>query len=462
MFCTKLAPKFTVEIDTDHGWIIFADSDNGFKSVYNIDKIAKQAEDGVWVQPHCGHTVSNGTGLLPITYALGFENSLARLTGPATALQGSDWHQARSSHTTGDADRFFISVGGERCQRGFLDGLASLKSRAKDQENRPVAWWPFTFKYDNGYYGVLNNGVDIWKYDGMMLNGIEDPANGWDIFDAAHLESACLFYGAAIGDRQCLANFFMLAAWVYSTFPGGGPKAGSVQKGWHGSNQERARGWRYWFDARAIMLGFDTADAAVIDIFFAGQAPKKHATAILKDALDNPQPLGGDHADERTMVDFKDGSGEIKGFYPWANGIMVGGWGYMRRTGIINDPLKTQMDTWMSDRAAEVIKRAVSNLGTSYAASSTSTFVQADVDKANSLEKDKGHFYELVDFGGGVGVIRDRPRKADSEVLAGGLSLLYSYGNPIVQTLLNVCDKIGSVDYDKRAKYLDIAYGQIF
>jgi hypothetical protein len=461
MFCTKLAPKFHVEIDDINLWIIFTDADNGFKSVYNIDKVAKQAEDGFWVQPHCGHTVSHGTGLLPLTFALSFENSLARLTGPPSALQGSDWNQSKSSHTTGDADRFFISVGGERCQRGFLDGLASLKSRASDQENRPVAWWPFTFKY-NGYFGILDNGVDKWKYDSMMLNGIEDPADGWDIFDAAHLESACLFYGAAIGDRQCLANFFMLAAWVYSTFPGGGPKAIDVQKGWHGSNQERARGLRYWFDARAIMLGFDTAEAAVIDIFFAGQAPKRHTIAIINDAVDNPQPLGGDHADDRTMVDFKDGSGEIKAFYGWGNGMMFGGWGYLRRTGIINDPLRSKMDVWMFDRAADVIKRTISRIGTSYAASSTKTFTQADVDKANALETDKGHDYELVDFGGGVGVIRDKPRKADSEVMAGGLALLYGYSHPVVQILLNVCDKIGSVDYDKRAKYLDVAYGQIF
>jgi hypothetical protein len=253
----------------------------------------------------------------------------------------------------------------------------------------------------------------------------------------------------------------MLAAWVYSTFPGGGPIAGQVQQGWHGSDQERARGWRYWFDARAMLLGLDTADQNVVNTFFAGQKPKLHATAILNDALINPQPIAANHPDDRTMVDFKDGSGEIKGAYGWANGIMFAGWGYLKKTGIINDPLKTNMDTWMVNRANDVIVRAVNPSGLSYAFSGSTNFTQADCDKANNLETDKGHFYQLVDFGGGVGVIQDAPRKQDSELMAAGLSLLFTPFHPITLMLLAVCDKIGTPAYDNRARYLDILYGQV-
>jgi hypothetical protein len=396
---------------------------------------------------HLGTTVQAPRFLQPIKPALVYETGHARLSGKPSPLMSGDLHDTSpSSHTTGGGRRSFISVAFERHLRGLADGLPALRAWADDQGNRPVCWLPFDFKYD-GYYGTHVSG---WKYD-------KNNAAGWDICDPAHLETSNLFAGAALGDDTCLAHFTMLAAWVASSWPGGGPKANKVQRGWHGSNQERARGWILMFWTRAILLGLDTCDDEFRDTFLAGLRPKEHLRAIVDDMLAHPQPLGPDHADNRTMVDLKNGSGEIKGAYGWANGIMFAGIGYLLGSGVLNPPRATQLRDWATARAAEVVRRAVGPTGHvtyAFGGSENVTFTQSDCDLANQIETDKSHVYELVP----PGCIRDKPRKPDAELMAGGLALLNGKEDPTVKLILSICDKPGASAYSDRARYLDPAY----
>lgn len=432
MLLTKFRPEFT--LTSSPSGLVFFDAES--KGHVEFDATT-----------HLGKTIAPPDFLQPIWPALQHETGLARLTGKPSPLMSGDQHDTSpSSHTTGGGRRSFISVAFERHLRGQPDGLVALRAWAEDQGNRPVCWLPFDFTY-TGYYGKLKAGG--FKYD--------DSVNGWDICDPAHLESSNLFAGAALGDDVCLAHFTMLLAWVASTWPGGG-KAGKVQQGWHGSHQERAVGWIFMFWTRAILLGFDTCDDEFRDTFLAGLRPKEHLRAIVDDFLAHPQPLGPDHPDDRTMVDLKNGTGEIKGAYGWANGIMFAGIGYLLRSGILNQPRHQRLLDWATVRADEVIYRAVGTNGfVSYAFGGSPTiFTQADCDLANQLETDKSHVYELIPNG----IIRDKPRKADAELMAGGLALLEGVSNSIfVQGIVAACDKPGSSQYNDRARYLDVAYG---
>lgn len=405
---------------------------------------------------HKAAVADDGVADTPIKHALAFESNFLRLTGPLSPLMSGDVRDTtKSSHTTGGGRRSFVSIPLTRDLRGKPDGRSALLSWAQDQGNRPVCWLPFTFTYD-GFYGRLNNGTDTWKYD-------QQDAAGWSIFDPAHLESTPLFAGAAKGIDVSLAHFAMLLAWVSKTYYNAA--TGQVQKVWNGSGQPRAVGWSLLFFARACMLGFDTCDDEFKETFL-GERPKKILVALVKDLLANPIPIGGDRPDDRTMVDFKDGSGEIKGALGFQEAILLYGIGYLLRTGLINDPLKSELKAWIDDRAAIVMHDALGPTGLTYAFSRKRDFTQADCDKANLMETDKSHVYELVPTGsvmtsgGAVGAIRDIPRKPDAELMLGGLAMMYGPTCPEAAALASLLPKPSQIAaYDDLARYADVYHG---
>lgn len=460
-----LRPELSLAI-VPNGLIELVDPTTGFRMVGNFNGSALPWPDGTTIQPHCTHVAQAQAELVPIRTALEFETRFARLTGKATPIEGkkdipvvgssNDWHDdSKSSHTTGGARRHFVSVGFERALRGIGDGLASIQSWAKDQRNRPVAWWPFDFVY-SGYYGKLAQG---WQYDETMLNGVKNP-NGWGILDPAHIETSILFGGAALGDLECFGHLAMgLGPWLCSTFAGGGPKASKVQKGWRGSDQERAVGRviKALGDLALLGIGIGPACAEYRDTFLAGLDPKQHLVALLKDLMARTPPWGSGKADDRTMVDFHDATGEIKASYGWQNGIMLHDVARVAlHSGLISGSLRAQVEAWLVQRAAQTVDRSVGPGGVSYAFSANTNFTQAECDKANQLETDKSHVYELDDSG----ALRDKPRIPDAELLAAGVAMVNGPDDPTVQQLLALLPKPGGTKFTgNMGRYLDPVYG---
>lgn len=475
-------PSLDLVVDEAAKQLILTDAETGFEMRGNFDDVAR---DGI--APHCTQVTQRASGDVPIATALEFEKRRSRLNGNATPLEGTpltvpagsanDWHDdAKSSHTTSGARRHFVSVGFERAMRGLPDGLASIRSWASYQHHRPTAWWPFDFSYD-GYYGTrrATSSIGKWKYDDRMLDGVRDPNNGWGIFDPAHVETAILFGGAALGDLECLGLLTMgLAPWVLSTFPGGG-KAGKVQKGWRGSDQERAVGRMTKAVADFAMLGIGVGEDCepYRQAFLAGLDPKHHLVGLMKHLLNRPPPLGSGKADERTLVDFRDGSGEVAGYYGWQNGILL----HDLHRGAISSSLiggatKAGIESFLHSRADLMLARCVDARGVSYAASVDEHFTQASdlpvtdpanqsVDKANQLETDHSHRYELVDLDGdGTGSLRDVPRVPDSELMAAGLAVVRGTYDPAVNALLALHPAPDSPKYrGSIGRSLDVVYG---
>ena len=395
----------------------------------------------------------------PISPALLFEHSLMPLNKyPFPQPLGStDYHDTtKVSHTTGGGRRSYISLAFERAvnpDEGIRnDGLTALLQWARDQGNRPMCWLPFKFNYDS-YYGVIgpNHTNPLQKYD------LVSPS-GWDIFDPAHLESAALFGGSCIGLDECLHHFTMLLSWVVSSFPGVSIKSSKPLQGWHGSKQPRAIGWMIWYLTRAILLGFDTADQEFIDTFLAGHRPKEHLVAYLNDLLTMNLPLGGDVADDRTMVNIGtiNGISQLRGDLTFQECILFASLGYLLRTTILNNPLKTNLQTWLNDRINTVVGASCDPRGMSYSFSRDTNFTQIECDLANKLETDKGHLYELRQIDGRI---RDTPRIPDCELMVGGLALAAGSDNNIATMLNNLLPTPANPNYKKMATYLDIFYG---
>lgn len=394
-----------------------------------------------------------------IPTALMFEHSLMPLNKPSfpIPLQNSDKHDTDgSSHTTGGGRRNFISLAFERaCNSDETirnEGLLALLSWARDQGKRPVCWLPFNFNYD-AYYGVIgaNHKDPEQKYD---LN----DASGWDIFDPGHLESAILFGGSALGLDECLHHFTMLLSWVLSTFPGKSIKSSKPLQGWHGSKQPRAAGLMIWFCTRAILLGYDTADQEFIDKFCCGHKPKEHLIAYLNDLITMDFPIGSDAPAENVMVNIGpvNGVNQLRGGLAFQEAILFASLGYLLRANIINDPLKTNVRNWLNARIAVILQATVDTRGMSYSFSRDTGFNQSHVDLANSLEQDKGHFYELKQIDGRI---VDRPRIPDCELMVAGIALANGAMDQTAIMLNNLLPTPGSIDYPKMAKYLDIFYG---
>lgn len=382
---------------------------------------------------------------VPIFLPASFELGLARWHGPESPLMSGDIHDFdKSSHTTGGGRRSFVSVPFNHMARGLPDGRAALLSWARDQGQRPVAWWPWVFSYD-AYYGVLGTDrkAPLWQYD-------KQDADGWSIFDPAHLESSALFAGVAAGLDEPTAHFAMLLAWVASSFPGS--SGGSAALGWTGSQQPRAVGWMLLFMARASLLGFDGCSPEFRDIFLAGKTPKQHLIGYLHDLIAHPLPLGSEKPDDRTMVDFKDGSNEVAGWLAFQESILFFGLGYVFRSGLVSDPiLKQNLVTWIRDRSKNVAARAIDGRGMSYAVSTHGEFEPQCVDAANAEETDPGHLYELV--GPAPNFMRDTPRAADCELMLGGLATLLGSAN--VSGLDALVALPGDPAYADRARYAD-------
>lgn len=389
--------------------------------------------------------------------ALLFETSLMPSGDlfPSPMSSGDVHDTTKVSHTTGGGRRSFTSVAFANSlspvQSKRETGLSGLLSWARDQGNRPVCWEPFNFNYD-AYYGVIgpDHKNPIHKYDSV-------DQSGWDIFDPAHLESSALFSGSAVGLDECLHHFTTLLMWVVSTFPGKSTKSKTPLKGWHGSKQPRACGWMIWYLTRAILLGFDTADQEFIDKFLAGHRPKDHLIAYLNELI-TPDflPLGGEVADERTMVVIGaiNGISQIRGSLTFQWCILFAAIGYLLRTNILNDPLKAKVRDWVDHMVEEVEDRAITADGMAYSFSRDNNFTDDDLVLANGMEKDPGHIYERVN-----GVIRDTPRVADCEMMAGALALLYGKTDTNAVLMSELCPIPGASAYKPKATYLDVFYG---
>jgi hypothetical protein len=385
------------------------------------------AVDAFGIKPFGCKTLLQPISLTPIPTALKYESTYFRKGGTAPLLQGSstivpvgsssDWHDdSRNSHDTGGARRRFVSIGLARMIRSLSDGLASLKSFAHDQEPRPVGHvLAQPFKY-TAYYGVAADG---WKYD-------NHDADGWAVFDPAHLECSAIYSGMIAGDQECAAHFIMLATWLANTFPGGG--AHGVMKGWRGSDQERAVGEVLGCYTRMALAGIGMGPACMAfrDAFLGGLDPKQHLVGLLKDLITRPPPFGAGNIDTRCMpaIGQFNGRDEIQGAYGWQNGILNWWVLYLLRSGLINEPLLSQTKAWFEPRAASFMARTVEATGVSYSFSRATDFTQAATDLANTMNADKAHHtFELHSIDGSTGTIRDIPRVADSEVSAPGLYL---------------------------------------
>ena len=449
MILTQFRPDIELTIYKDNkGWLFNSKASQAF-SIF--DAVSHKL---------VSYSTPNNAGLaLPIKHALDFEKSLSPQNKPffPQPLSPTDRHDLdRSSHTTGGGRRNFISLSLERALNNDeaikTDGLLALLSWARDQGQRPVCWQPFQFNYD-AYYGVIGeyHSNPTWKYD-------KQDKDGWSIFDPAHLESAHLFSGAALGLDECLHHFTCLFSWVISTFPGKSSKSSTPLKGWHGSKQPRAAGWMIWYLTRAVLLGFDTADQEFIDKFLAGHRPKEHLVAYLNDLITMDFPIGAEVADDRTMVNIGmvNGISQLRGALSFQECILRAGLGYLLRTNIINDPLRTKVSDWLNDRTSKVLTAAVDSRGMAYSFTRDKDFNQSHVDLANSLEKDPGHRYELVQING---QIRDTPRVADCELMVGAAAL---HNGPTDQTAImlnNLLPRPDNPNYQKIARYADPFYG---
>jgi hypothetical protein len=426
--CPMFRPDFLMDVDEAAQTIRFRSDATGFEATFNaathkLESWKRQASP-LLIQP-----------------AFELEGKFVRKGTPVSVLMSGDKHDTTpAAGTTGGGRRNFIAVGFERAFLGYGDGTDALFDWAVDQGQRPKAWLPFTgWKYD-GYFGTLNG----WKCD-------KQDATGWSIFRADHLESAQLFAGAAIGEDMALAQFTLLACWVTRTFWNAG--AAKLQQGWHGSRQPRAMGWMLWFFGRAVMLGFDSAPADFVADFL-GCTPKIVLRALIDDLNARPPRLGENKADDRAMVDFRDGSGEIRSDYPWQWSILFAACGWLKHAGILSTSGRFERLLALLDGVADDLwSRAIGPGGVAYAVSSSTAFTQADVDRANTMETDKSHHYELVD-----GVIRDTPRTSDAELTAGAIGLFKGVDDPRFTALLSVLPPPSNMaKYDDLARYLDPA-----
>jgi len=430
--CAMYRPSFFHEVDDVALTIRYFDSNTGFEAVFDA-------------AAHKLLRVTRQTRRIEIAPALELERRFARAGAPNPVLMSGDKHDTtKASGTTGGGRRYFISPAFELALRGVQAGYDALHDWAVDQGQRPTAWVPFNqWRYD-GYFGTLQ--PSGWKCD-------KQDAQGWSIYRADHLEGAVLFGGAALGEDMALAAFCELLKWVSRTiWNEGGQK---LQQGWHGSRQPRAMGWVPWFLARASFLGFDTGDAEFISENL-GAGPKAILKQVIADLNRKPPRIGEQtKPDDRTMVDFKDGSGEIVGEYPWQWAIYFAAMGWIQRSGLLQN--STPFANLMNHTrllADDVWARSIGPGGVTYAYSASTTFTQADCDKANAMETDKSHVYELVD-----GVIRDQPRKADAEMTAGAIAMLHDAHDPRCEALLALLAPPSNMqNYDDLQRYADVAY----
>lgn len=428
--CPIFRPNFVTETDQVANIIFYRDPTTGFTATFDTA-----------THKLIAHTRQDDAKRIKIQAAIDSEARYVRRSSPTSVLMSGDKRDTtKAAGSTGGGRRTFLSVAFERASLGFQDGYDALYTWALDQGQRPTAWLPFNFKY-TAYYGKLGN----WQYD-------TQDADGWSIFRADHLESAQLFGGAAIGEDLALAMYCELLKWVSRTF--WNPTTGRLLPGWTGSRQARAMGWVPWFLARASLLGFDGADDAFVQDFLGGK-PKQMLKACIKNLKANPPRFGENKADDRTMVVLPDGSGEIRGDYPFQLSILFAAIGWIENSRLLNSPDWDTVHSLITDLANETCHRAIGSGGMTYAFSATDTFEQEDVDKANELEADKTHVYELFD-----GVIRDTPRLADAEMLTGALAYLFGPQDPRCRQLLALLPKPRNIPkYDDLARYVDPVYG---
>lgn len=440
-------PSYEWSVDAASGRITVRDDSVGYLGEWNGLSAQAALSNGVIVGAHRGKTINFQTDWVPCTTALDFETQFHRLAGKASPLMSGDkTDTSPSSHTTGGGRRSFVATGLQRALRGLPDGLAALQSWARCQENRPVAHLPWDFTY-NGFKGVLTSGV---QYDTMLdLNGKVDNKMGWAVYDPAHLESAPLFSGAVAGDLECLTHFIWLTAWVIrSTVKPGSPAV--LQTLWRGSGQERAIGWHIWILTRACLLGLDTADPEFLNTFFGGVKPKDALKMILEDVVATPLGWGAGNVDIRTMP-------LVPAGYGWQNGIILGAVGYLLRSGIVNDPLKSKVSAYFTARAADHIKRVVGpdptrggKLGVSYSCSA------AEWDDAMLAKVQAADTTKQFEFAPGTKYIRTVPRLADAELTLGGLWFMLGMNDPTVVSLMSsIPGPTNMSAYDDTSRYID-------
>jgi hypothetical protein len=385
--------------------------------------------DAQGVLPFASRTIQVPGILRPIPAVLSLEARYVRhgpdvvppkLLGSADVIpkdSSNDWHDdSRGSHETGGARRRFASVALARAFAGKADGVLSVRSFARDQEPRPVGHalargWKYS-----AYYGVPPDG---WKYD-------EHQADGWSVFDPAHLECTALFAGTALGDALCFSHLASLATYVFQTFPGGG--AHGVAKGWRGSDQERAVGEVVGFATRCALVGLGMGPACTEfrDRFLGGLDPKQHLLGYLNDLVARPPPFGvPGHVDVNNLASIGTyhGRPELVGAYGWQNAILHYWVEYALASGLVNDPLRAQTIAWLRPRCDEFVRRAVAPSGVAYGFTSAADFGADAVLLAQAAEKRPGFRYEQAYVNGdGQGPLRLAPRVADSELTAAALA----------------------------------------
>jgi hypothetical protein len=442
----------------DPSALIFFDATTGFSGRINGTKYT----DPSGTRPYGSKTVVQPSKLLPIATALEWMRRFYRSTGAPPILLGNanivpagssnDWHDdSRSSHTTGGARRRFVPIGLARHLRGLPDGLDSMKSFARDQEPRPVGHFLGTpFKY-TGYYGICPDG---WKYD-------DHDADGWSVFDPAHLECSAIWGGMIAGDQECAMHLVALGIALANTFPGGG--AHGVPKGWRGSDQERAVGEVIGCYTRLALAGVGMGPACVEfrDRFLAGLDPKQHLIGLLKDLVARPTPFGAGNVDINCMPDIGSylGRHECQGAFGWQNGIHDWWLAHALASGLVNDPLKSQVISWLRPRQDDWLARATSSGGISYSFSRAKDFTTDEVLAANKANHDPAHHtFELAAAIGGIGCIRDVPRVADSEVAAAGFALLGHLAEARAILDLHASPDRDPQDYARVATYLEPVY----
>lgn len=410
--CGLFRPTFFHEVDLARGTLRYYDTSNGFEAVYDLNT-------------HLLVSVNRQTSRIENIVARPLESQLVPFEGPDPVLMSGDLRDTtKASGTTGGGRRNFISVAFARAVRGHQDGFDALHQWAADQGNRPTAWGDYTFSYD-GYFGRMKQGGH--KYD-------TPSSDGWTIFRADHLDSAVLFGGAALGEDMALASYCELLKWVSKTFFN--PFNQQLQRGWHGSEQKRAMGLVPWFFARASFLGFDTADQEFVDRYL-GIRPKEMLRKLVDSLAVKPPAFGAFKPDDRTMVDI--GHGEIRGelMFQWAIYFAAIGW-IDRSNLLVSNKRWNALYGYSRTLMNEVLWRVMGPGGCSYCFSAGDGFSDADVAAANLAETDKSHVYSLHErrLDQGFGVIRDQPRPADVELMAGAAGLLLGSDEMVVSELL--------------------------
>jgi len=414
----------SLSFQVDGAGASFSDATTGFsmRVSSSADPLANPG-----VTPFGCKTFALPTKLLPVPTAIGYESKYVRKTGAVPLLLGSkdqipkgsssDWHDdSRSSHSTGGARRRFVSIGFARAMRGVQDGAESMRSFATDQENRPVGH-VLKQPYQAGAYFDLSG--DGWKFD-------QKDASGWAVVDPAHLEEAAIYGGAILGDQVCAAHLILLGMNVASSLHGAGPRG--LSKGWRGSDQERAIGEmvKHYVRLALFGVGMGPACASFRDLYLSGADPKQHLVGLLKDLIARPPPFGAGNVDARTMPDIGtvNGRRELMGAYGWQRGIMHWWLEYALRSGLINEPLRSQTYAWLLPQLDDFAERAVANGLVSYSLSRSDDLLADHAMLANENNTDKEHHtYEYRALVRGGGIVRDIPRRADSEVSAPGLYL---------------------------------------